>query len=223
MNKGIRRRQILLGVLLLVAVVSAAGRMLEHYRAEELREARLQEWLRRDRNAMQKLDAIRARTEQLAELVLVFSNRAATAEAALSEEIATHEPLRRQIEKMMRETIVQKAESSGKRDLLTVKTEECVALQAQCVALTGEVTRLRRQYQVLSNELASVQADYLKAATDRATLDARFRGMTEELASVTSDRQALEAKLAVVEAELKSARAEIARLRQSGQDPKSPP
>lgn len=222
MDKSTARRQILLGVLLLVSVMSVAGHIYQYYLLEQVREAWQDEGWRRGRAALFRLESARARAAQLDEQTRVLSNRAALVQSKLDEEIATHEPLRRQIERMMQDAIAQKASTIGNRDLLAEKTEEVAALQGRCLALTNEVVKLRRRYDSMTNEFATVQKTLQGVVAERTSLDTRLKEATETLAVATSSREALQAKLSGVEAELTSARAEMAKLKQTNEPPRSP-
>lgn len=222
MEKSTARRQILLGVLLLASVISVAGHIYQYYLLERVREAWQDEGWRRGRAALSRLEASRARAAQLEERTRVLSNRVTTVQSRLDEEIATHEPLRRQIEKMMQDAIAQKASTIGSRDLLAEKTEEAAALQGRCLALTNELVKLRRRYDSVTNEFATVQKTLQGVVAERASLDTRLKGVTETLAAATSSREALQAKLSGVEAELASARAEMAKLKQTNEPPPPP-
>ena len=183
MDRAEERRQFLLGSLLLLCVATVATELRRYQLDVEIREAwQSQSWLT-GRNVGLQLERSAERIAQLSDAVKAFSNKCAAVKAQYDEELATHEPLRRQIEQMMQESIEQKAALAKKAESLTALTKKREAEAADHGALAEKLKSAEAaatKAKAAEAEAKTAEADAKAVATEAKAAAAELRKQLDE-------------------------------------------
>ena len=169
MDKATQRRHFLLGCLLLVCVAAAGFELWRFQMEVAIRDTLQAEGWLRGRSALVQLERSAGRIAQMKDALGAMSNKLGAVEAQYKEELATHEPLRRQIEQMMQEAIAQKVAASKKTEALTAKSEQVTALEMKHEAAAAERAALTERLKKTEAALSELQAaeSALRAQLDR--------------------------------------------------------
>lgn len=147
-----------MGCLLLVCVAASGFELWRFQMEVAIREAWQAEGWLRGRIALAQLERSAGRIVQLRDALGVMSNKLASVEAQYKEELATNDPLRRQIEQMMQESIAQKSAAAKKIEALSAKSEQAATLTKKNEALTSERDALTERLKKAESAFAEAQA-----------------------------------------------------------------